>query len=80
MEPIIFGYEDKVYSVGYEAYEKNLIVLPDGRVLEVGCWLESSPPQPAGLHEVPMLTAGMVPEQIAKLYNGALATVAELDD
>lgn len=80
MRPIIFGYEDKVYSVGYEAYEKNLIVLPDGRVLEVGCWLESSPPQPADLKEVPMLTAGMTPQEIAQLYNGVLAQITELED
>lgn len=81
MDPdIIFGYEGKVYSVGYEAYDKNRIVLPDGRVLEAGGWLESLPPQPTGLYEVPMLTAGMTPQEIAQLYNGVVAEVTELED
>lgn len=80
MEPIIFGYEDAVYKVAPEVYKKELIVLPDGTVLQVFGWLDSNPPQPAELQEVRFLTGGMTPEQIAEVYNGVLAEVTKLED
>jgi len=45
---IQFSYDGVAYTVSYDAYkESGLIRLPDGRVLWVGSWLESYPPQPS---------------------------------
>lgn len=44
---IRFSFGGQNYEVGMEAYEKSVIQLPDGRVLEVGMWLESMPPKPS---------------------------------
>jgi len=42
-----FTFEGRVYKVSREAYDQaGNIQLPDGRVLEVDGWLESSPPRP----------------------------------
>lgn len=44
--PIIHVFfEDKVYTVDIEAYQTNLIGLPDGRVLQTDMWMESYPPK-----------------------------------
>ncbi len=49
---ITFEYDGKNYIVSGDAYEKNLIRLPDGRILKVGAWLESYPPQPYEIEDV----------------------------
>lgn len=52
MERIRFTFEGRNYEVGIEAYEQNLIALPDGTILEVGIWLETAPPKPRNLRRV----------------------------
>jgi len=49
---IQFLFEGKKYAVGMEGYERNLIRLPDDRVLTAEGWLESYPPIPEGLKVV----------------------------
>ena len=78
MDPNIeFVYEGKRYTVESRAYDLNRIVLPDGRVLEANAWLESYPPQPEGLHEIPHLFASLPPEEIARQMNGVVAELNE---
>ena len=74
---IFFSFEEMYYTTDAEAYDLNIIVLPDGRVLEVEGWLESNPPKPAGLHETKNLFASKKPEDIAKLMNGVVARPAK---
>lgn len=45
-------FEDKEYKVSMEAYQTNLIGLPDGRVLQANMWMESYPPQHGQLRVV----------------------------
>ena len=52
MNEIKFEFEGKTYKVGMEAYDKNLIILPDGRILKVTGWLESYPPQVYEIKEI----------------------------
>lgn len=76
MDPEIeFMYEGARYTVPFRAYKLNRIVLPDGRVLEANAWLESYPPQPEGLHEVPHLFTSLSPDEIAYQMNGVVAEV-----
>lgn len=70
---IWFTYEGVHYTVSMRAYDLNKIVLPDGRVLESRGWLESLPPQPSGLHEVPCLFSSLSPDETARLMNGVVA-------
>lgn len=50
---IHFEYDGAEYSVSGDAYDKDcLIKLPNGKLLSVGMWLESFPPQPADIEEV----------------------------
>ncbi len=51
-EKITFEYDGKTYVVKGDAYNKNLIRLPDGRILKVGSWLESCPPHPYEIEDV----------------------------
>lgn len=76
MDPSIeFVYDGKHYTVEAKAYNLNRIVLPDGRVLEADGWLESYPPQPEGLHEVPHLFTNLPLDEIARQMNGVVAEV-----
>ena len=70
---IRFHYDGVNYVVDYEACELNKIVLPDARVLEVGIWYESYPPQPGELTEVPHLFKDFPLGEIARNLNAALA-------
>lgn len=70
---ILFTYEGKNYSVDLEAYDLNLIILPDGRALEAETWLESYPPKPKDLREVNHIFKDLKPMEIANKLNGALA-------
>ena len=47
--PIRFQFAGISYECPYDACTSGFIVLPDGRVLKVGVWFESYPPQPGGL-------------------------------
>jgi len=49
---ITFVFENQKYTCPAEAYDRNRIVLSDGRILSAGAWLESMPPKPQGLHVV----------------------------
>ncbi len=51
-EMIHFEFEGKKYVVSGEAYDTNLISLPDGTLLAVDGWFESMPPQPGNLRRV----------------------------
>lgn len=81
-EPKIhFSYEGQGYSVSMEAYEKNIpIVLPDGRALDVGEWLESYPPQAnkISLHQV-SLFGDTTPEDVAAAVRGVIAQREKLN-
>lgn len=69
---INFSFNNEDYEVGIEAYDKNLdIQLPDGKVLAVNQWIESSPPQPEGLHVVenPDYSRTILAENNAKMIN-----------
>ena len=46
-DKITFEYDGQKYEVGLEAYDQDMIVLPDSRILRVIGWLETSPPQPS---------------------------------
>lgn len=59
---IKFGFEGKQYEIAADAYEVDKIQLPDGRVLKVGCWLETSPPKPADLTVIYYPQATLVAE------------------
>jgi hypothetical protein len=75
-EPKIhFSYEGQKYSVSMEAYNRNApIVLPDGRALDVGEWLESYPPQAnqISLHQASLFD-GTTPEDVAAAVRGIIA-------
>lgn len=71
---IIFTFDGKKYSAGMDFYEKNRVVLPDGRVLEAGMWLERLPPIPQNLHCTDDLPFGGIAEAIANHANAAVAT------
>lgn len=66
---IEFEFEGTKYVVGSQAYERDRIVLPDGRVLKVVTWLESNPPQPKVLAVLGTLTQ----EELAKEPPGLVA-------
>lgn len=75
MDPdITFEFEGKKYTVSSRAYDVPYIVLPDSRLLQANAWLESYPPKPEGLHEVPSLFAvKMKPAALALTMNGVVA-------
>ena len=52
MDKIQFAFESKNYEVDLCAYESDMILLPDGRMLHVSGWLESCPPKPQSLEIV----------------------------
>jgi hypothetical protein len=71
---VIFVWAGKTYEAPTEASELDRIVLPDGTVLESeNGWLESMPPQPRGLREVPHLLKAETPEYIAEQMNAVVA-------
>lgn len=49
---ITFEYEGEEYTVSGEAYYKNIIRLPNGKILKVGSWLELYPPQPYEIEDI----------------------------
>ena len=49
---ISFEFDGKKYEVGMEAYGRDMIALPDGKILAVLGWAESMPPQPVDLDTV----------------------------
>lgn len=75
MEPDInFAFDGKRYTVSSKAFDLDLIILPDGRAIQAsGGWLESYPPQPVGLVEVPHLFQALNPDEIAIQLNGVVA-------
>ncbi len=70
---IHFLFEGKSYACGYEAYGRQYIVLPDGRVLAHGGWLEMYPPAPMDLRVIPIPRAGASAQEIATDIYGVLA-------
>jgi hypothetical protein len=68
-----FRYLSKAYKVDISAYDLNLIVLPDGKTIKANSWLESYPPLPVDLEEVPNVFRGLEAKEIASLLNGVLA-------
>lgn len=50
--PITFLWEDRLYACPQSAFERNRILLPDGRILAATSWFESLPPKPGGLHVI----------------------------
>lgn len=73
---ITFEFEGLMYVVGNKAYETGRIVLPDARMLEAERWIEAFPAQPEGLHEVRHTLAGSPPEEVARVFNAAIARQA----
>ncbi|HCQ31652.1 TPA: hypothetical protein DIU27_04720 [Candidatus Collierbacteria bacterium] len=71
---IYFSFEGKHFYVPPQAYDLGTMILPDGRaIVASGGWLESLPPQPSGLVEVPHLFKALPVDKIAKLMNAVLA-------
>jgi hypothetical protein len=63
--PITFMFEGVTYQVSPDAYDTDLIKLPDGRLLRVEGWIEKAPPSPIKLQLAgPMMAYGeiQVPE------------------
>lgn len=75
MDPDIeFEFEGVSYTVSSKAYDCDLIILPDGRALDVYGWTESEPPSPIKLGEVPhIFMSYYTPEQIASRLGGVVA-------
>ncbi len=73
MNEIRFNWDGKSYTVEMRAYDLGRIALPDGRVLEVGKWLESMPPKPTEMRELNHLFGEQPAEDIAHHMNAALA-------
>jgi hypothetical protein len=77
MEPTIrFEWNGVQYAVSMEAYDTPLIVLPDGTVLQVTSWFETSPPRIVSLNEVNHLFKDFDVEYIAEQMNGVVARLA----
>lgn len=76
MRPDIrFTWAGKKYTMPYEAYSSEYIVLPDGTALQPLGWLESYPPQLGGAKVIPHLFQSLpVAEIIANLGNAVAAT------
>lgn len=72
---IRFGWQGKKYSVGMDAYDHERIILPDGTSLRPNGWLESYPPQLAGVTEEPHLFKNLKPEEIARQLGSASVAV-----
>ena len=51
MRSIEIEWEGERYLLPHDADSKTLILLPNGKLLCTTGWLESLPPQPAGLRE-----------------------------
>lgn len=45
------------FCFSYEGATPELVQLPDGTLLRINGWLESFPPQPAELEEIPVIQA-----------------------
>lgn len=76
MDPDIeFVYEGVPYTVSSRAYDTDLIILPDGRALEVYGWSETEPPSPIELHQVHHLYTGFTPADIADMMGGVVAQI-----
>lgn len=74
---IRFTWAGKRYTVGMEAYDSaQYIILPDCTALKPGMWLESCPPIPSGLEEVPHLFKNCDAQTAATHLNGIVATEA----
>lgn len=72
---IRFTWAGKKYTVGMEAYDSaECIVLPDSTALKPEMWLESYPPIPSGLEEVPHLFKNCDAYTTATNLNGVVAT------
>lgn len=76
MDPNIeFRFDEVDYTVSHEAYDLELIVLPDGRVLVVNGWRESEPPIPIELKEIDHGLSHLDPAEIAQRLDGVVAEV-----
>lgn len=71
---IRFTWAGKKYKVGMEAYDSaECIVLPDSTAVRPTMWLESYPPIPDGLEEVPHLFKNCDAQTAATHLNGVVA-------
>jgi len=73
---IHFQFENRNYIVDHKAYDKERVILPDGRVLEIHGWKEAEPPTPIELVEIFHPTVTLVPDVVARLaeiYDAAKA-------
>jgi len=57
MSSASFEWNKHRYVITYLGPEPDLVQLPDGTLLKINGWLESFPPQPADLVEVPVVQA-----------------------
>lgn len=77
-QKIIFDWRGQSYQAGMLASVLNLIVLPDGTVLEAGMWTDSQPPQPDAFSEISNPYKGKrIPEEIAGEFGGVVAEPVE---
>jgi len=80
---IHFQYKEHNYIVNHEAHDKDKIILPDGRVLEIHGWKEAEPPTPIELVEIfhPTVTYDAeVVARLAQIYDAALAVEVTLQN
>lgn len=56
-DDIHFAFEGKPYRAPADFYNTGYAALPDGRIVQADGWLETYPPQPAGLKVVPVSQA-----------------------
>ena len=70
--PILFNFKGKRYEVGREAYDNDKIVLPDGTLIHVGNWSESSPPEPNDMYQIEHVF-GSNPQAVAENLGAAIA-------
>lgn len=71
------------YIADHEAYDKERIILPDGRVFEVHGWKEAEPPTPIELTEIfrPTVKLGTdVVARLAEIFDAALAEEVTLQN
>ncbi|MDO8571482.1 MAG: hypothetical protein Q7R79_02290 [bacterium] len=70
---IKFSFEDQEYLAGSDFYDKDRVVLPDRRILDVeDGWSEKLPPAPCRLIQVGTGNNSVSVEVIAELWHAAV--------
>ncbi len=73
---ISFAYNNVSYTVPMEVYDKEKILLPDGRVLKVGRWEMGFPPTPMELEEMGNIHTRSTEEAESLLWMTSPARIA----